>query len=402
VDDRRTPVVLLGIDRLLGLQLARILWRRGLPTVGVAVDPGSPYCRTRAAQRIVPLHELERDPGGLLRSVERSFGARPVVIPCLDELVFWLNEHRDAVARDADFLLPGAEALELLADKGRFYRHLIERDLPLPPTRFVGSRDGLEDAARSARFPVVIKPPRRTPEWMRATGGFKVLRADSPADLRQLATPLLGVVPELVLQAWIEGGDDCMVSLFVCLDRQSRPVTTPLVARKLRQWPPDIGVGCLAQEEQHDELVATGLELLQGLGYVGTGSLQLKREAPTGKLFLIEMNTRFALNFPLCEACGIEATLCHVALAAGLPLPEARSITRPGSKWIAWKRDLASAYAHWRRGDLTARAWLESLRGPKRSADLQLRDPMPFLADLGRKLGGGLSGKASRTLRGRG
>ncbi len=103
------------------------------------------------------------------------------------------------------------------------------------------------------------------------------------------------------------------------------------------------------------------------------------------------MNTRFGLGSSLLEVCGIEATLSHYSLAAGLPLPQNRFMIQRGRKWICCKRDLASAYVHWRHGDLTVGQWFNSLRRRKRSAELDLRDPMPLLADIGRKLKNAIS-----------
>ena len=383
---RRNPAVLLGVDRLLGLQLARILWRHGVPVVGVAVDADSHYVRTRAARRILPFARFEQDPAGALADLAREYGARPVLIPCLDELVWWLDAHREDLAAHADFLLADSATLALLGDKARFYRAAADYDLKLPATRFARTPEDLEQAGRELGFPLMIKPPRRSPAWMRATNGSKVLRVDDAEALRRVAPPLLGLVDELILQRWVAGGDDAMVSLFVCLDRNGEPLVESLVAQKLRQWPPDIGVGCLAVERRDDALVQAGERLLRRLGYVGPGSLQLKREAGTGALYVIEMNVRSALCFPLFEACGVETTLTHYCAAAGLPLPAARRIRFPGRKWICWKRDLASAWTRWRRGELTLRAWRDSLRGPKRAADLALDDPSPQLVDLGRKL----------------
>ena len=108
---------------------------------------------------------------------------------------------------------------------------------------------------------------------MTGTGGFKVLRADDPPDLLKFARSLLGVMDELILQTWVEGGNECMHSLYVCLDHESRPAVPSIVARKLRQWPPEIGVGSLSTEVREDELVETGLRILQELGYVGSGCL---------------------------------------------------------------------------------------------------------------------------------
>lgn len=392
------PVLLLGIDRLLGLQLARILGGHGVPVVGVAMDPGSPYCRTRWAERILDAESFQEDPVRHLAALRSECGARPVVIPCLDEMVWWLDAQREPVAKEADFLLAPSEVLRRLGDKVGFHQAAGEQGLLLPPTRIVSERTGLEAAAREMRFPVVIKPRRRSPEWMARTDGFKVLRVEDPAALLEAAPALLEATDALVLQSWIDGGDECMVSLYVCLDARSQPVVPCLVAHKLRQWPPDVGVGSLVEAVRDDALVEAGLSFLQAAGYVGPGSLQFKRDPGSGLAYAIEMNTRTPLCFPLFEACGVEATLSAYRLAAGLPLPEARQVTRPNGRWISWKRDLASAYVHWRRGELSLRAWLGSLAGPARSADLQLRDPMPTLADLGRKLFRGPSRKARKAL----
>lgn len=386
----RPTVVLLGIDRLLGLQLARILWQRGLSVVGVAVDPGSHYCRTRAARSIFASADFEADPVAALQAIAKSAddadGARPILIPCTDEFVWWLAERRASLSGHAHFLLASDECLERLADKARFCRELEAEGHPIPPTRVVSDAVAVEAAAQALAFPVVVKPSRRSPEWMRASGGAKVLRVDDEAALAARCAPLLEVAPELVLQSWVPGPDDCMYSVFVCLDRESRPAMPPLVVRKLRQWPPEIGVGSLAEQVDEPALASLALEILRARGFVGTGSMQFKRDPRTGRFVVIEMNTRFALNFSLCEASGLDATWIHCLLAAGRPpLPDVR-VTRPGAKWICWKRDLASAAAYWRRGELSLVDWIRSLRGRKRAADLMWRDPMPTLADVWQKV----------------
>ena len=66
---------------------------------------------------------------------------------------------------------------------------------------------------------------------------------------------------------------------------------------------------------------------------------------------------------------------------AGLPLPPHRKQTYQGAKWIYFKKDLASSWYYWRRGELTLIQWALSLRGRKREAVFCWSDPMPFLLD---------------------
>ena len=239
-------------------------------------------------------------------------------------------------------------------------------------------------------FPLILKPPRHTWQWLEASDGAKLFKVDEAETLRRIVPPLLPTAGELILQAWVHGPDANMHSLYLCLDRQSKPLTSCIVAKKIRQWPPNVGVDSLAVETSVDEVVQAGLKILQKVGYVGPGGLQFKKDEVSGKFYIIEMNIRPTLNYALAEACGVEMTYSYYCASAGLPLPKNRTITRPGSKWISWKRDLDSAYTLWKRGDLTIRDWLMSLSGHKWSADFHLDYPMPTLVWIGWKLTGGL------------
>ncbi len=372
--------------------------------VGVVNDVSSPYCRTRSVLRNIPAGAIQSAPGkdlvSLLQELNRTHDLRPVLIPCSDDFVWWLNDSRESVEQHADFLIPSSDMLELIADKSNFYRYAMKHNLPLPPTRFVTTRAEMEQAANELGFPILIKPPRKTPEWMQASGELKALKVEIFDDLCKIDWKLLTGTTELIVQKWISGPDANMHSLYVCLDRDSQPQTTSIVAKKLRQWPPDVGVGALAVEVAIDEVVQMGLGILRQLGYVGPGSIQFKQDSISNKFYVIEINSRLPLNYPLFEACGIEATYTAYCVAAGLPLPDNRTITRRGGKWICWKTDLASSYVHWRRGDLTVREWLTSLRGHKWSADIQLDDRNPLLAEISRKISKGLS-KRSRMIIGK-
>lgn len=380
------PIVLLGSDCLTGLQMARILWRRSVCVIGVADDVHSHGGRSRSVMRTEPAGVLRDDPGRWMESLSMELGTRPVVLACTDEFVWWLSDHRRVIERHADLLLPPAELLSRLGDKSRFYRFAMREGMDLPDTRFASSEADLVAATRDMRFPVYLKPPRRTREWMQATGDRKVLRIEDGTTLVRQGLALLPTVDELIVQAAVRGPDSNMYSLYFCADRESR-VLAALVARKLRQWPPEIGSGSLAVEVDEQRLREQGLAFMTKLGYVGIGSLQVKRDEIDGRFYLIEINAgRATLNLPLCEASGVAMAYTYHCAAAGLPLPPDRLVTRPGSKWICWRRDVASALTHLRRGDLTLTGWLRSLRGIGWSADIRFEDPLPFHADMVRLL----------------
>lgn len=378
------PALVLGTDCLTGLQATRILWRKKIPVIGVADDVNRAYCRSRSVKKTISTRSLCNDPVPVLQAIAEEYNARPVLIVCTDEFVWWLNDHREQIEMVADFILPASDTLLLLSDKALFYRYVIENNLPLTPTRFIHSPEDLEQASKDLPFPVAIKPPRRSVKWMELSRGLKAVKADSPEKLIEAGTPLLAA-GDLIVQGWVSGPAANTRELSVCFDRHGNPLAH-IFLRKIRQWPPHVGVSSLAEEVPAEEVVVTGLELLKKLGFAGAGQIEFKRDDRDGQLYIIEMNAgRVALNFALSEACGMEMIYTCYCAAAGLPLPETRAVTRPGGKWICWKWDLLSAFAHWRQRELSFGEWLRSLRGHKWSADLQFDDPGPLHIDLAQK-----------------
>jgi predicted ATP-grasp superfamily ATP-dependent carboligase len=386
--NHNVPALLLGMDNLIGLQISRFLWKSGVPVIGIAEDHRSHHAKTRSVVRMIPSTELINDPFRFLEEITGEFDARPVLIPCRDEYVWWLSDYQEKIQDHAYFLLPPSDVLMRLSDKVQFYTWAMENQLPIPTTHFIHNFEELDRAEKELSFPVVIKPPRHTVEWMLATGGHKVFKADDAETLRDLAEKYLKVAGVFILQTWIEGPDANMHSFFSCLDRQGNTLTSCVIAKKLRQWPPDIGVGALSMQVHIEEVENTALELLRKVGYIGPSSVQFKQDEVSKKFYIIEVNTRPPLNFGIFESCGVEMSKSLYCEAAGLPLPENRTITRPGGKWISWNKDLASAYAHWKRGDLNIKEYFASLRGHKYSADIRREDLRPFLSFIGHKITG--------------
>ncbi len=332
----------------------------------------------------------------LLEEVKAAYGKLPLLLPCTDRFAFWLNEHRQSVDGHGAFLLPSRDTLDQLANKARFYRYAVERGFSLPDTRIVESKEEIERAAQEMTFPIVIKPPRRTPAWDQASGAEKVCKVENSSQLLGRGPFLLEAAGALVLQGWVRGPDSLSRELTLCMDPQSDLIAS-VVLEKLRQWPPGIGTGSLAMEVDDAAVLEAGRALLAPLAYVGLGQIEFKRDAVDGLLYLIEMNPgRAALNQPLCEAAGVEMTWAWYCAAAGLPRPAQLEVRWTGAKWICWKRDLRSSYRSWITGELTLTDWVRSLRGIRWSADIQLDDPLPLLADVFEKLRTLVIGGATR------
>lgn len=373
--------VVVGLDTITGLQTARILHARGVPVVGLTNDRGHWACRTRACERVVEADLLGDGFVDALVRLGPELGDRAALFPCTDLAVLAISRHRDRLAPWFSIALPDHDVVELLMDKIGFLHHAEAHGLPVPRTVVVGDRAAAAEAAATLSFPAVLKPPVKTRTWQAHTQrkGFPV------ADGRELLEVYdrVGTWSDtLIVQEWITGGADSLFSCNAYLDRSSRPLAT-FIARKLRQWPPDTGTSSLGEEVRDDEVLSTSLRLFEQVDYQGLGYVEMKRDTRTGRALLIECNVgRPTGRSAIAEGGGVELLYTAYCDMVGLRLPAAREQRYTGVKWIDDRRDVQSALASWRRGELTLGSWWRSVRGRKVHAVVSLSDPAPFLHDL--------------------
>lgn len=384
VGDGRDPhAVVVGLDSLTGLQTARILARRGVPVVGVAGDPKHPCCRTNVCERIVPADPAGRGLIDALSALGERAPAGAVLFPCTDLGVLTISRHRQALAAWYHIALPDAPVVEMLVDKVRFHEFAREQGLPVPSARVVRTARDLDTAAHELRFPCMVKPAVKDAAWRRISEE-KAYRVGTPAALRRLYDRLAAWPGELLVQEWIEGDDAEHFTCNCYFDAASVPRAV-FVSRKLRQWPPTGGEGCLSVATRNDAVRRETLRLFERVDHRGLGYLEMKRDVRTGEYVIIEPNVgRPTGRSANAELAGVELLYTQYCDAIGRPLPARRDGGRDGVKWIHVRRDTQSAIYHWSRGELTVRDWLTSLRGIRGDALFSWRDPIPFCADLAR------------------
>jgi D-aspartate ligase len=349
--------VVVGLDCITGLQTARILARRGVPVIGVASDPGHYCCQTRVTREILQADTGSEEVVRVLESLGESLELRAVLYPCNDASVLMLARHRDRLKGAFHVVLPETGVLETLQDKISFARVAEEIGLPAPRTFLLHDRADAEHAAAHLTFPCILKPPLKTTLWKQNTTA-KVYRVESAADLLSLYDRCSGWAEVLMVQEWIDGPDSELYSCNCYFNRESEPLVT-FVARKLRQWPPRTGTSCLGEECRNDTVLQLTLHLFRSVGYHGLGYLEVKRDARSGKHYVIEANIgRPTGRSAIAEAGGVELLYAMYCDTTGRPLPEALEQRYGDAKWIFWRQDLRSAWYYWRQGELTIGQWV--------------------------------------------
>ncbi len=395
----RPPAVVIGLDCITGLQAARILARRGIPVIGLAADRRHYASRTRVCAKIV---ETDLRSAAFVDVLEQlavtAAWEKAVLFPCTDLTVLLVSQHRERLLRSYHVLLPGHDVVRTLMDKISFTEHALEHGLAIPTTVILRSRGDAEQAAATLRYPGVLKPPIKTATWQRHTA-LKVFPVADADELLATYDRIHGWADVLVAQDWVEGGEDDLYSCNAYFDANSCPLVT-FVARKLRQWPPQTGTSSLGEECRNDEVLAETLRLFQGVSFHGLAYLEMKRDARTGRHYIIEPNIgRPTGRSAIAEGGGVPLLYSAYCDALGLPLPPDRQQRYLGTKWIDLRRDLQAAAVGMRRGELSLYQWWRSVRGRKTHAVASASDPLPFVYEIGYALGQtvrGLAGRASR------
>ena len=375
------PAVVVGLDNITGLQTARILAARGVPVFGVVADREHFGARTNVCVEVV---EADVSGPGLVPALQvlgDRIGRLAVLVPCTDASVSLLSRSRDVLADRFRLPLASDDVVDLLMDKVRFARHAAAAHLAIPRTEVLTSRADAEVAAHQLSYPCVLKPPVKSPLWLQHTSAKAIPVADA-GELLSTYDRVVGWSPQLLAQEWVEGSEEDLYSCNGYFGSDGTALAT-FVARKIRQWPPDIGTSASGEECRNDDVLSETLRVFGSVGFHGLAYLEMKRDTRNGRLVIIEPNVgRPTGRSAISEAGGVELVYTAYCDAAGLPLPADREQRYIGTKWLDLRRDAQAAFVARARGELTLREWAASLRGPKAHAIWSRRDPMPFVVDM--------------------
>jgi predicted ATP-grasp superfamily ATP-dependent carboligase len=335
---------------------------------------------TRVCQRILQADTSSEDLIVLLENIADGFSQNPVLYPCSDNSVLQISRNRARLEAHYHIALPRHETVTLLMSKAGFAHHAVKHGFRVPLTFDVYQHSDLEAAIPKLRFPCVLKPALKDVRWL-SQSKRKVLKVATPDELVSTFADYSRMTDHFILQEWIDGPESDQFTCNCYFDRQGQPVVT-FVSRKIRQWPPGTGIGCLAVESRNDRVRDETIRLFQSIPYTGLGYLEMKLDRKTGQLVLIEPNVgRPTGRSAMAEANGVELLYTMYCDLTGSPLPDVRPPASQPRKWIYLRQDLQSAALQVYRRELSLWQWARSLRGAKVDAVWSLSDPLPFVVD---------------------
>jgi glycosyltransferase involved in cell wall biosynthesis len=184
------------------------------------------------------------------------------------------------------------------------------------------------------------------------------------------------------VQSIIPGPNSSHYLVRAYIDESNQPLAL-YTGRKIRQYPTDFGDASCLETIADAEVTALGLTVLQRIQYRGLGGSELKRDARTGALQLIEINGRLGQNNIIGTRAGINLPLiAYLHLTGQQPAPALAY--RAGVRYVVIGKDFRAFRAHARDGQLGALQWLRELATVSAFPHFAVHDPLPFLVATGR------------------
>lgn len=360
-----------------GLTIMRALAQSGWHVHGADTRLFSLGLRSRYAAASYELLPPERDAflPALLTLIERL---RPdVLIPVrgTEQAVY----ARDALLAYTGCLLASPESYQILNDKLRLLEHCGAYGIAAPDVFEPAQARRRLQAAPGSR--VVIKPRRDV------GGGRGVRIIADPAVVDATYNEVAAAHGGALISDFIPGPVDNLRAVQLLFDADSRPIAF-FVMRKLRIWPPRVGVTVAAVSTHETELLDGLIPLLQALKWQGPVDAEFKIDSRDGKARILEINPRFsgAVHFPI--ACGLNLPGLYGRAALGERLELARlPAYRAGLHYLEARRWLLALGAELRepgerRWVRLRRAWRTELGRPRVPSVNRLIDPAPMLGRL--------------------
>ncbi len=352
------------------------------PLIGIESGAAIGFAsRVGHKRRCPPTYEADGKPlCEFVLSLAAEFDRRLVVIPCSDDYVQFVSNHRDALSERCLFLLPEKEMVDILLDKAKFDRLARELDIPAPAFAVVdaGPSPALPE---EMRYPLVAKP-LNTFKDNPLRKKIKVEEFASPEEWDEFFAPWEGSGASVAVQEKIIGDDTDVYVYGALWGPDAKPVSR-FTGRKIRQFPKTYGSTAVATCRLEPEVVEKSEAILRSIKYRGLCDVEFKRERRDDKLRVIEINPRQGLWHRMGRLAGIDIVQDTYRLLAGESVAPIRQ--RPGNagRWCYFARDIQRLKQDIKRTGLSSiPAWLGTYVTLPRDAVFSWNDPWPWASEL--------------------
>jgi D-aspartate ligase len=371
--------------------IVRSLGRAGIASAVFVSHSGDVALRSRYAQRSLLLPEFrEWNFPDILGRVS-AFGAacpdRPVLFYVGDSEIDFISRYRDVLSRWYRFVVPSDRILRAVMNKAQFIELAREADLPVPASRSFADAPELEVAIDTLPFPCIVKPAYNqdwfweTQELSARFGDYKsaLRRFDRACDLHTFCASLPPRRSGFIVQAYIDGLDERLVSFHAYLDERSRCLGY-FLTREIRTNPPRTGESTYCETIQDDALARSSQIYLERIDFRGVVKIDYKFDVQAQTYKMLEIEPHYQAAHLLGACSGVNLAQIAYRHARGDPF-DAPGQCANRVRLLDLPQDLKAYWRGYRKtNEWSALQYFRSLfTGRKYFRLYNLRDPLPFL-----------------------
>ncbi len=388
-----TAVVITSGGSPAAFDIVRTLAMAGIRTAVASSqrDDIAYYSRNCSGKIFLPPFQRsnEEEIAQCLEAFARQQKELPVLYYASDAELSFVWRYRNRLSSWYKFLLPPDDLLECLFNKVSFSKFAKNYGLPVPETVIVKNADDLSGAVSLIQYPCIVKPAFSM-DWVWETeeqkikfGPYKkaLRRISSKEELIDFCRALPARNSGYLIQSYIEGGDENILSFHGYFDEQSRCVGY-FIGRKIRTYPPHTGGSAYVRTIYHPTLAQLSVEYLQRIQFRGIAKIDFKWDPRDEEFKILEINPRYNL----WEVVGAFAGANLVYIAHQDQRGEeiaAQVFYKNDVRFLYLKQDVRAFFEGYRTtGEWTLKTYLQSLWRKKYYRVFDHNDMRPFLVSL--------------------
>lgn len=309
------------------LAMVRSLGRRGLKVACgdsrlLTMAPFSKYCM-KSVRYPSPERSVEKYHRWLIRFLKEN--NVKVYIPVLDATTKHAVLNQEEISRYSNVFLPERDSYLSMLQKHR--SNEIARDLGLNVPEFIAVHSKKDlSRVKELQYPVIIKAAESAgAKGNRICHDFK--------EVTKYYRTLKSKYDQIMIAEYFPpGGDAIGVS---CLMGEEGKVHNLFCHRRLKQYPPEGGQSVICESYHHPEAMDMAIKLLKHTGYKGIALVEFKVNPENGKLYFLEVNTRFwgSLQLPISSGMDFASQMYDLAVGNKVERLEYRKGVR--CRWYA-------------------------------------------------------------------
>lgn len=378
--DTARPVLLLG-GRENTLAVTRNFGRAGIP-VYVSGKPGCQALFSRYCRRAFAVQRGDRADEAWLRLL---IGNPPpelsgaIIIAMCDESLEFLSAYRRELGAHYTLNPFVPDLRRAMLDKQETLLRARRVGVPTPNFWAVDSAEQALAIRSELRFPVMVKP-LNSRAFVDAFGCKLFIIEDSFDEVIEKVGACLARGHRVMVVEMIPGPDSLLSSYNTYRTADGR-FLYDYTKSIIRRWPTNRGGATFHRSEWLPETAALGRKLFAGIGWLGVGNVEFKRDPRDGQLKIIEVNGRYTAAHRLITDAGAPIDLIAYRHLTGQEVPHFGRYSQTLHFWYP-VRDFLAFLQLRRTGGLTLAMWLRGLAGKSLLLPAaSLRDPLPSLAE---------------------